>query len=89
MLGLIGTLLVGLLVGAAARLLMPGDQKLGWILTSLLGVAGAFLASFVGQAAGWYGPGDSAGWVASVIGALVLLFAVGKLRGGADDGGSA
>ena len=56
---LIGTLFVGLIVGAIARLVTPGDQKLGWILTSLLGVAGSFVASFVGQAAHWYQAGPA------------------------------
>ena len=77
---LIVTLFVGLIVGAIARFVMPGEQKLGWILTSLLGVAGSFLASFAGQSMGWYGPGQPTGWIASVVGAVVLLFVVGKLR---------
>jgi len=83
----IGTLFVGLIVGALARFVTPGDQKLGWFLTSLLGVAGSFVASFVGQAAHWYEPGQPAGWIASVIGAVVLLFVVGKLRGASSDQG--
>ena len=77
---LIVTLFVGLIVGAIARFVMPGEQKLGWILTSLLGVAGSFLASFAGQSMGWYGAGQPAGWIASVLGAVLLLFVVGKLR---------
>jgi len=81
MLNLLGTLIVGLVVGALARWVMPGEQKMGWILTSLLGVAGSFLASFVGQQLGWYQAGEGAGWIASVVGAVVLLFVVGKLRG--------
>jgi len=75
----LATLFVGLIVGAVARLLMPGDQKIGWILTCVLGVAGSFLASTAGQAMGWYGPGQAAGWIASVLGALALLFIVGRL----------
>ena len=78
---LIATLFVGLIVGALARLVTPGDQKLGWVLTCVLGVAGSFLASAVGQAAHWYEPGQPAGWIASVVGAVVLLFVVGKVRG--------
>ena len=78
--GLIGTIVVGLIVGAIARLLMPGDQKMGWILTCVLGVAGSLGASFLGQAMGWYAPGEAAGWIASVVAAVVLLFVVGKLR---------
>lgn len=78
--GLIGTIIVGLIVGALARFIMPGEQKMGWIMTILLGVGGSLLAGFVGQALGWYQAGQGAGWIASVIGALVLLFVVGKLR---------
>jgi len=74
--------IVGLIVGAIARFLLPGEQKMGWILTSLLGIAGSLVAGFVGQAMGWYAPGQAAGWIASVIGAIVLLFIVQKLRGG-------
>jgi uncharacterized membrane protein YeaQ/YmgE (transglycosylase-associated protein family) len=80
--GLIGTILVGLIVGALARFIMPGEQKMGWIMTILLGVAGSLLAGFIGQALGWYQAGEGAGWIASVVGALVLLFVVGKLRSG-------
>ena len=76
------TILVGLIVGAIARFVMPGEQKMGWILTCLLGVSGAFLAGFAGQALGWHSVGQPAGWSASVLGAVVLLFVVGKLRGG-------
>ena len=74
--------IVGLIVGAIARFLLPGEQKMGWILTSLLGIAGSLIAGFIGQAAGWYAPGQGAGWIASVVGAIVLLFIVQKLRGG-------
>ncbi len=77
---IIGTFLVGLVVGAIARFVMPGEQKMGWILTALLGIAGSFVAGFVGQALGWYRAGQGAGWIASVLGAVVLLFVVGKLR---------
>ena len=79
--GLIGTIVVGLIVGAIARFLMPGDQKMGWILTILLGVGGSLAAGFIGQALGWYKAGEGAGWIASVVGALVLLFVVQKVRG--------
>ena len=79
--GLIGTILVGLIVGAIARFLMPGDQKMGWILTILLGIGGSLAAGFIGQALGWYKAGEGAGWIASVVGALVLLFVVQKVRG--------
>ena len=77
---IIGTIILGLIVGVLARALLPGDQKMGWILTCVLGVAGSLGASFLGQAMGWYAPGEAAGWIASVVAAVVLLFVVGKLR---------
>lgn len=80
--GIIGTIVVGLIVGAIARFIMPGDQKMGWIMTCVLGIGGSLLAGFIGQALGWYQAGQGAGWIASVVGALVLLFVVGKLRAG-------
>ena len=80
--GLIGTLIVGLIVGAIARFIMPGEQKMGWIMTILLGVGGSFLAGFLGQALGLYRVGQPAGWIGSVVGALLLLFVVNKFRGG-------
>lgn len=72
---------VGLVVGAIARLLMPGEQKMGWILTGALGIGGSMGAGFIGQALGWYRAGQGAGWIASVVGAMVLLFVVQKVRG--------
>lgn len=77
---LISTIVVGLIVGAIARFVMPGEQKMGWILTILLGIGGSVVAGYVGRAFGWYQPGQGAGWIASVVGAVVLLFIVGKLR---------
>lgn len=73
MMSLIGTLLVGLVVGFIARAIKPGEDKLGWWMTALLGVGGSFLASFVGASMGWYRHGHTAGWIASVVGAVVLL----------------
>jgi uncharacterized membrane protein YeaQ/YmgE (transglycosylase-associated protein family) len=78
---ILGAILLGLIVGFLARGIMPGEQKMGWIMTCLLGIGGSVLATVVGQALGWYGSGDVAGWFASVVGALVLLFVVGKLKG--------
>jgi len=78
--GIVTTIIVGLIVGAIARFVMPGEQKMGWILTCLLGIAGSFIASFAGQAMGWYTAGQPAGWIASVLGAVVLLFVVQKVR---------
>ena len=67
------TLIVGLIVGAIAKLLMPGRDPGGFIITMLLGVAGAFVANFIGTQLGWYSQGDAAGFIASVIGAVILL----------------
>ncbi len=69
--------LVGLVVGLVARALHPGKDSLGLVLTAVLGVAGAFVANFVGQAVGWYAPGEAAGFIASVVGAIVLLVLYG------------
>ena len=77
---LLWTIVVGLVVGAIARFLMPGEQKMGWIMTGALGIGGSLAAGFVGQALGWYRAGQGAGWIASVVGALVLLFAYNKFR---------
>lgn len=76
---LIGTIFVGLIVGLLARALKPGDDKMGWIMTILLGIGGSLLAGYAGRAMGWYGPGEVAGWIASVIGAIVLLVIYGLL----------
>ena len=72
---------VGFVVGLLARAVLPGTQSLGIILTTVLGIAGSFVAGLAGQALGWYQPGQVAGFVVSVIGAAVLLFVVGKLKG--------
>jgi uncharacterized membrane protein YeaQ/YmgE (transglycosylase-associated protein family) len=78
---IIGTIVVGFIVGLLARALKPGNDRMGIILTTLLGIAGAYVAKYVGQAMGWYGPNDAAGWIASVVGAIVLLIIVGLVRG--------
>jgi uncharacterized membrane protein YeaQ/YmgE (transglycosylase-associated protein family) len=70
---IITTLIIGLLIGAVAKLLMPGKDPGGCIITILLGIAGAFVAGYLGQAFGWYQPGQPAGFIASVIGAMLLL----------------
>ena len=66
-------LIVGLVVGALAKLIMPGTDPGGIIVTMLLGIAGSFIAGLVGRAVGWYAEGQRAGFIASVIGAIVLL----------------
>lgn len=80
MLSVIGTLLIGLVVGFIARAIKPGDDRLGWIMTALLGVAGSFVANYVGQAMGWYQAGEAAGLVASVLGAVALLVVYGLVK---------
>ena len=72
--GILGWILFGLVVGALAKLVMPGRDPGGIIITILLGIAGALLAGFLGRAVGWYGPGDQgAGFVAAVVGAFLIL----------------
>jgi len=66
-------LLIGLIVGALAKLLMPGNDPGGIIVTMLLGVAGFFVAGYIGRAAGWYTEGEPVGFIASIIGAIILL----------------
>ncbi|WP_321793057.1 GlsB/YeaQ/YmgE family stress response membrane protein [Caballeronia sp. J97] len=80
MLAFIGTLIVGLVVGLIARALKPGDDSMGWIMTIVLGIAGSLIAGYVGRALGWYQPGQPAGWIASVIGAIILLVVWGLIR---------
>jgi uncharacterized membrane protein YeaQ/YmgE (transglycosylase-associated protein family) len=80
--GLISTIIVGLIVGALGRFVLPGEQKMGWIMTCVLGIAGSVAAGFIGQAFGWYAPGEGAGWIASILGAAALLFIYQKVRGG-------
>ena len=73
--GILWTLIIGLVVGAIAKLLMPGRDPGGLIVTMLIGVAGALLAGFLGRALGWYAnPGEGPGILASIIGAMILLF---------------
>jgi uncharacterized membrane protein YeaQ/YmgE (transglycosylase-associated protein family) len=72
--GLLYTLLIGLIVGALAKFIMPGKDPGGIIVTILLGIAGAFIARFLGQAMGLYAEGETAGFIAAVLGALLLLF---------------
>jgi uncharacterized membrane protein YeaQ/YmgE (transglycosylase-associated protein family) len=72
---IITTLIVGLVVGALAKLFMPGKDPGGIIITIVLGVAGAFLARLIGRAVGWYAAGDTPGILLSILGAIVLLIA--------------
>lgn len=72
--GLIWTAIIGLVIGALAKFIMPGRDPGGILVTMLIGIAGAFLASFLGRMVGWYEPGQGAGLIASVLGALLLLW---------------
>ncbi|UCV29876.1 GlsB/YeaQ/YmgE family stress response membrane protein [Ferribacterium limneticum] len=82
--GIVWTILVGLVVGVIAKLLHPGKENMGFIATVLLGISGSFLAGMLGQAMGWYQAGEGAGFVASVVVAIVLLVIYGRLQ---DKGG--
>ncbi len=70
---IIGWIVFGLIVGIVAKLLMPGRDPGGFIVTALLGIVGAVLAGWLGRAVGWYGPNDSAGFLMSVVGAIIVL----------------
>jgi uncharacterized membrane protein YeaQ/YmgE (transglycosylase-associated protein family) len=73
MVGVLGWILFGLIVGVIAKLLMPGRDPGGFIVTILLGICGALLGGWLGRAFGWYGPADGAGYLMSILGAIVLL----------------
>ena len=70
---LIGSIIIGFIVGLVARALKPGRDAMGWVLTTVLGVVGSMIATWLGRVAGLYGPDDAAGFIASVVGALVVL----------------
>ena len=76
---IITTIIVGFIVGLIARAILPGNHPMGFIWTTVLGVAGALVASFLGRMLHLYNPGDTAGWIASVLGAILLLFVVGMV----------
>jgi uncharacterized membrane protein YeaQ/YmgE (transglycosylase-associated protein family) len=72
--GIIWTILIGFIAGVVAKLVTPGsNEPSGFILTTILGIAGAFVASWLGQALGWYGPGEGAGLIGAVAGAIIVL----------------
>lgn len=77
--GWLWTILIGLISGAVAKAIMPGTQNLGILLTICLGIAGSIVATFLGQTLGWYGAGQGAGFIGSVVGALLVLFLYGKI----------
>lgn len=73
-------IIIGFVIGLIARALLPGQQKLGIFLTAALGIAGSLIAGFAGKAMGWYADGQPAGFIASIVGAVILLFIVSKLN---------
>ena len=74
--GILWTIVIGFLAGVVAKLIMPGrNEPSGFVLTTILGIVGAMIATFLGQALGWYSAGEGAGFVGAVVGAMVLLFA--------------
>lgn len=80
---IIWTIIVGFIVGLIARFIMPGDkfEPKGFILTTILGIVGAFVATYLGQLVGWYKAGESAGFIASIVGAIILIFAYSLVAG--------
>ncbi|MBX3021816.1 MAG: GlsB/YeaQ/YmgE family stress response membrane protein [Bdellovibrionales bacterium] len=78
---IIWTIIIGFIVGLIARFLMPGRDSMGFIFTTLLGIVGALIAQMLGQAVGWYLPGEPAGFIASVVGAVLVLWIGNQLRG--------
>lgn len=72
--GILWSILIGFIAGMIAKFIMPGDRKPeGFVLTTVLGIVGAVLATWIGQAIGWYGPGDGAGLIGAVVGAVLIL----------------
>ena len=80
--GIIWTIIIGFIAGVIAKFVMPGDNEpKGFILTTILGVVGAFVATYLGQAVGWYHAGDGAGFSGGVVGAVILLFLYSLIMG--------
>ncbi len=77
--GIIGTIIIGLIVGLIARFLKPGDDSMGWIMTILLGIGGSLLATYGGQALGLYQAGEGAGFIGAGVGAIILLVIYGMV----------
>ena len=77
--GIIWTIIIGFIAGVIAKFIMPGssNEPSGFILTTILGIVGAFVASYLGQALGWYAPGEGAGLIGAVVGAIIVLFVWG------------
>ena len=80
MFGLLTTIIIGFIVGVIAKLIMPGKENMGLIMTTLLGIAGSVVATYAGQAVGWYEAGEGAGWIGSIVGAFLLLWIYQKFK---------
>lgn len=80
MLSLLWTILIGFVAGVLAKLLHPSKENMGFVMTTVLGVAGSLLATFLGRLVGFYQPGDSAGFVMAVLGAVLLLVVYGMVK---------
>lgn len=79
---IVWTIIIGFIAGVIAKFIMPGDNEpSGFILTTILGIVGAFVATYLGQALGWYRPGEGAGLIGAVVGAIVVLFVYGIVVG--------
>jgi uncharacterized membrane protein YeaQ/YmgE (transglycosylase-associated protein family) len=80
--GIIWTIIIGFIAGVIAKFIMPGpNEPSGFILTTILGIIGAFVATYLGQALGWYRPGEGAGLLGAVVGAIVVLLIWGAVAG--------
>jgi uncharacterized membrane protein YeaQ/YmgE (transglycosylase-associated protein family) len=80
--GIIWTIIIGFIAGVIAKFIMPGpNEPQGFILTAILGIVGAFVASFLGQMLGWYGPDEGAGLIGAVVGAIIVLIVYGYFAG--------
>ncbi len=80
--GILWTIIIGFIAGVIAKFIMPGDKEpKGFILTTILGIVGAFVATYLGQAVGWYRAGESAGFLGAIVGAVILLFLYGLIMG--------
>lgn len=80
--GIIWTIIIGFLAGIIAKFIMPGpNEPTGFIMTTILGIIGAFVATYLGQALHWYGPGDGAGFIGAIVGACIVLFVWGLIAG--------
>jgi uncharacterized membrane protein YeaQ/YmgE (transglycosylase-associated protein family) len=80
--GILWTILIGFIAGMLAKLITPGDNEpSGFILTTILGIVGAFVASFLGQALGWYNAGEGAGLIGATVGAIIVLLVWGAIAG--------